>query len=214
MIRAGGIIVRQRGTRDPPGRQRRHRQGPHAVRAGRRQGVVPHQGRAPAQVRERRAGHGSRIATRRTCNARNARRARGFFRPMTRDRKVRATAARSTTACPIAIAVKNASGNTAENSGGQSFSTPRFENSRPIRKNERPSIVPAKMRKPTPPCAPLEMRERQRQHHHHQHGERDRTPCSRTRSRSATSSARCCRARGCCRRACRARGAPAPPGRR
>ena len=52
---------------------------------------------------------------------------------------------------PIAIAVKSASGNTAANSGGQSFSTPRFENSRPSRKNDSPIIVPAKMRKPTPP---------------------------------------------------------------
>ena len=53
-IRAGGIIVRQRGTRDPSRRQRRHRQGPHAVRAGRRQRRVPHQGTEAEQVRERR----------------------------------------------------------------------------------------------------------------------------------------------------------------
>ena len=46
---------------------------------------------------------------------------------------------------------KTASGNAAENSAGQSLSTPRFENTRPIMKNIRPSIVPAKMRKPTPP---------------------------------------------------------------
>ena len=77
-IRAGGIIVRQRGTRDPSRRQRRSRQGPHAVRARRRQGVVPRQGRAPAQVRERRAGHGSRIAHVRSASP-GPRRARGFF---------------------------------------------------------------------------------------------------------------------------------------
>ena len=33
-IPAGSIIVRQRGTRDPRRRQRRHGQGPHALRAG------------------------------------------------------------------------------------------------------------------------------------------------------------------------------------
>ena len=47
--------------------------------------------------------------------------------------------------------VKIRSGSTAETSGGQSLRTPRLENSRPIRKNASPSIVPAKIRNPTPP---------------------------------------------------------------
>src|SRR4029077_16962919 len=51
----------------------------------------------------------------------------------------------------IVIETKTTSGKAAEKSGGQSLRTPRFENSRPVRKNERPRIVPANIRKPTPP---------------------------------------------------------------
>jgi large subunit ribosomal protein L27 len=36
VVLAGNILVRQRGTQVHPGRERRDRQGPHAVRTGRR----------------------------------------------------------------------------------------------------------------------------------------------------------------------------------
>ncbi len=40
-VLAGNILVRQRGTRVRAGRERRHRHGPHPVRAGQRPGAVP-----------------------------------------------------------------------------------------------------------------------------------------------------------------------------
>ena len=52
---------------------------------------------------------------------------------------------------PSATHVNTASGNAAEKNGAQSLSTPRYENRRSISQNASPSIVPAKMRNPTPP---------------------------------------------------------------
>ena len=148
-IRAGGIIVRQRGTR---------------IHAGVNVGLgkdhtlfalvdgkvtLSRQGRAAAQVRERRAGAGSGVADR-DAPAFRASPARltpaGFFFGSSGYRRS------IHHIMPIASAVNAASGNTAEKSGGQSLSRPRFENSRPTRKNDRPIIVPAKMRNPSPPC--------------------------------------------------------------
>ena len=73
---------------------------------------------------------------------------------------------------PPAMATNTTSGNTAEKSGGQSFSTPRFENSRPSRKNVRPEHRAGEDPEADAALPALEMRERQREHHHHQHGER------------------------------------------
>ena len=53
-VLAGNILVRQRGTHVSRGRQRRHRHGPHAVRAEGRPREVQEEGRRAAHLRERR----------------------------------------------------------------------------------------------------------------------------------------------------------------
>ncbi len=58
LINAGSIIIRQRGTQDPSRRQRRHGQGPHAVRARPRHGRVRDQGQGKEEDRQHRAGRG------------------------------------------------------------------------------------------------------------------------------------------------------------
>ena len=64
------------------------------------------------------------------------------------------------------------SGNAAEKNGGQSLSTPRYENRRSISQNASPASCPAKMPEADAALPALELRERQREHHHHEHGDR------------------------------------------
>ena len=135
VIRAGGIIVRQRGTR---------------IHAGVNVGLGKDHtlfalvdGKVSFRVKWASASTSTRTSSRprkpssgrRICNARNPA-GRGVFRPVTRDWKIGDYRRSIHHSMPIAIAVKNASGNTAAKSGGQSFSTPRFENRRPSRKND------------------------------------------------------------------------------
>ena len=156
----------------PSRRQRRHRQGPHAVRAGRRQGGVPVKGAKQhkfVNVDPARVSAGARSAFPR-CKRGPQR--RGFL--IADARSVRPCSQRRSIhhSMPTATLMNDASGNAAENSGGQSLITPRFENSRPSRKNARPEHRPREDPKADAARAALEMRERQREHHHRDHRER------------------------------------------
>ena len=140
-------------------RQRRHRQGPHAVRAGRRHGRAS-------------APRARRSASSRTSDAegRRAGRRPGASLPFSRKvpRRVRGFSLR-----PVLVALDDRASapleppqhrrsrapmNTRQRehrarTAAASRSARRgCENRRPIRKNASPSIVPAKMRKPTPPA--------------------------------------------------------------
>ena len=181
-ITAGSIIVRQRGTPIHPGTNVGIGKDHTLVRAGRWQRRVQHKGsRSQAHVRQHHSGGSAAAARSRQRPNFFAQDARPAARAMSTPlrRGLSFGAGRSDLLPPLqppqhraATATNATSGNTAENSGGQSLSTPRLENSRPTRKKASPSIVPGENAKAHAARATLEVRERQREHHHHDDGRR------------------------------------------
>ena len=213
-IRAGSIIVRQRGTRVHRASTSASARTTRSSRWSTARSSSRPRASAESASRERRAGRAPDAAVS-TLHAHEDPGTRRDLFACRRDGCASAIAARAshsiaTRATPTKIAQRER----------------RREQRRPVvqhaevgeqaaragRRRARASC-PTKIRKPMPPCAALEVRERQRERSSSRRRRPGRTPCSRTRSRSATSS-------GCREHAdvvverVRARAAPARPGRR
>ena len=188
VIRAGGIIVRQRGTVIHPGINVGMGKDFTLFCAGRWPGAIRGEGSAAEQVRERGCA-GCRTGNRcdrglkqyRNTQRRNTQHRDTQHRDTQhRSAQQRITQHRNTGRRPLherpaflffggcsraarcqrrsifhsmamASIVNTPRGNNADRSAGQLLSTPRYEKSLPSRKNDNPSMVPAKSLKPTPP---------------------------------------------------------------